>query len=305
MKKKKTIIKNNIFGFILGGLIFGTVGVYAATYCASSDVSYDNSKSGLNSTDVQSAIDEIYEITQEKSPLKGIPVVTSGDGLYKDQYEEGRYFFKGGNVNNYIIFNNETWRILSIEADGSLKIMRNENFGRMEWSLNNSSNWNTSSLKNYLNTTFLNSVTVNRDKIVSHTWSIGEIEYENNDLSVQIINENETKTQLIQVGLITASEILRTNSNINQCSTWYLNYNNSEECKATSWITNSVITKPPITGGGLWTISQSSNSSAIFFGTRMVQHAFTNDNDFYPVIYLNSNTILKGDGSIDNMFTIE
>lgn len=61
MKKIKTIIKNNIFGFILGGLIFGTVGVYAATYCASSVVSYDNSKSGLKSTDVQGAIDEIYE----------------------------------------------------------------------------------------------------------------------------------------------------------------------------------------------------------------------------------------------------
>ena len=61
MKKVKTIIKNNIFGFVLGGLIFGTVGVYAATYCASSVVSYDNSKSGLESKDVQSAIDELYE----------------------------------------------------------------------------------------------------------------------------------------------------------------------------------------------------------------------------------------------------
>lgn len=51
-------------------------------------------------------------------------VVDEGDGLYKDIYEDGRYFYKGTNPNNYITFNNETWRILSVETDGSLKIIR-------------------------------------------------------------------------------------------------------------------------------------------------------------------------------------
>ena len=59
-KPLKTIIKQNIFGFIIGGLIFGIAGVSAATYYASSDVSYDNSSSGMSATDVQSAIDELY-----------------------------------------------------------------------------------------------------------------------------------------------------------------------------------------------------------------------------------------------------
>ena len=51
---------------------------------------------------------------------------TSGDGLYKDSYEEGRYVFKGQTPNNYITFNNESWRIVAVEADGTLKIIKDE-----------------------------------------------------------------------------------------------------------------------------------------------------------------------------------
>ena len=52
--------------------------------------------------------------------------VTEGDGLYKDIYEEGRYIYRGQNPNNYITFNNETWRIIAKERDGTYKIIRNE-----------------------------------------------------------------------------------------------------------------------------------------------------------------------------------
>ena len=60
-------------------------------------------------------------------------VVDEGDGLYKDIYEDGRYFYKGTNPNNYITFNNETWRILSVETDGSLKIIRKQSIGVRVW----------------------------------------------------------------------------------------------------------------------------------------------------------------------------
>ncbi|MEI3508910.1 MAG: hypothetical protein V8R01_07475 [Bacilli bacterium] len=53
-------------------------------------------------------------------------LVTSGDGLYEDTYEPGRYVYKGANPNNYITFNNEEWRIIAVEADGTLKIMKND-----------------------------------------------------------------------------------------------------------------------------------------------------------------------------------
>ena len=53
-------------------------------------------------------------------------VVTEGDGLYEDIYEEGRYVYRGQDPDNYITFNGETWRIIAKETDGTYKIIRND-----------------------------------------------------------------------------------------------------------------------------------------------------------------------------------
>ena len=50
-------------------------------------------------------------------------VVTSGDGLYADPTVPGRYVFKGVNPNNYITIGDDVYRIISVESDGSLKVM--------------------------------------------------------------------------------------------------------------------------------------------------------------------------------------
>ena len=55
-------------------------------------------------------------------------VVTSGDGLYEDTNEAGRYYFKGTNPKNYITFNSEQWRIISIESDGRIKLIKQTGF---------------------------------------------------------------------------------------------------------------------------------------------------------------------------------
>jgi len=59
--------------------------------------------------------------------------VTSGDGLYVDEYESNKYTYRGINPNNYILFNNELWRILSINSDNTLKIMKDSSIGEMAW----------------------------------------------------------------------------------------------------------------------------------------------------------------------------
>ena len=46
-------------------------------------------------------------------------IVAEGDGLYKDQYEENRYIYRGQKPDNYILFNEELWRIIAKEADGT------------------------------------------------------------------------------------------------------------------------------------------------------------------------------------------
>ena len=58
--KIKEFMKKYLIGFILGAVSACTVSVIAATYFPSNDVTYDNKESGLKSTNVQGAIDELY-----------------------------------------------------------------------------------------------------------------------------------------------------------------------------------------------------------------------------------------------------
>ncbi len=65
----------------------------------------------MQATDVQGAIDELYNTCFSKTGgewvLDNTDIVASGDGLYADEYEDGKYTYKGANPNNYVTFNNE------------------------------------------------------------------------------------------------------------------------------------------------------------------------------------------------------
>ena len=75
MKNKiKKVFKNRIFICILTALITGTISVCAITYFPSNQVTYDNKTSGLKSSDVQGAIDELYNTCSS--------AVQAGDYLY-------------------------------------------------------------------------------------------------------------------------------------------------------------------------------------------------------------------------------
>ena len=231
-----------------------------------------------------------------------VKIVTTGDGLYKDEYEDGKYTYKGANPNNYITFNNETWRIISVENDGTIKIMRNENIGNRVWDIGHSDNWETTDIKTYLNGEYLSSITTNQDKIVSHTWSIGEVTNDNSDLAGQIADENGTQSQSISIGMITASEYLRANTNLEQCGSFSLTNDNYSKCKMTNWIFNIVPSDD-----FLWTILPGINRDEVFIidsygGLSLgVANAFLGVS---PAVYLTSDIILTGDGSQGNPFQI-
>ena len=232
-----------------------------------------------------------------------VELVESGDGLYEDEYEEGKYTYKGANPNNYITFNNETWRIISIDSTGLIKIMRNESIRDKAFDSGNSNAWETSDIKTYLNGEYLEAITTNQDKIVPHTWSIGGVTDDNNDLAGQIALENGTESQSVSIGMITASEYLRANPNTEQCGNMSINNTNYSTCKITNWIYNIV----PL-GREIWTISPDADYSTAVF----LVEAF--DTDFYagklrsfytgylesgvsPALYLSSDITLTGTGT--------
>ena len=88
MKKIREIFKKNVklvIGIIIGGVVFGTLGVYAETILAADQVSYDNLSSGISATNVQGAVDELY--TRADKWLNpndmGTPQYYASTGMYK------------------------------------------------------------------------------------------------------------------------------------------------------------------------------------------------------------------------------
>ena len=65
-------------------------------------------------------------------------VVATGDGLYPDPTEEGKYVYKGGNPNNYIKLGSDMYRIISIETDGTIKVIKNDIIGTKAFDVENS-----------------------------------------------------------------------------------------------------------------------------------------------------------------------
>ena len=203
MKEKiKKIVLGYLPGFITGIVVCGGVSVIAATYFPSNQVTYENTASGMQASDVQGAIDELYlTCTAEKVDVGGkdVIVVNSGDGLYADEYEEGKYTYKGANPNNYVTFNNEEagWRIISINSDGTIKIMRDANINtsyNLVWDTSNSNNWNRpATLNTYLNGDYYNSLSSTaQSQIVEGTYYAGAVTRDNNDIQDQISDEKVT-----------------------------------------------------------------------------------------------------------------
>ena len=312
MKEKiKKIIFGYLPGFITGLIICGTISVIAATYFPSNDVTYDNTESGLLSTDVQGAIDELYGVcttpaTAGDTILDNTDIVTSGDGLYEDEYEDGRYFYKGGNPNNYVTFNNEQagWRIVSIEPDGTIKIMRINSIGNQAWDSSNNNNWaRPASLNTYLNETYYNGLnSTAQSQIVAKDWSIGAVTFNDNNMTNTINNEKATKWHG-KVALVTVSEYIRSNSNKSSCGTVkQLNAENGQ-CKGTTWMYNSSYY--------WWTLSPFSDNSIIVFDVTNIYGNFGGHSVYYdytdavrPALYLSSEVTLTGSGTQSDPYVV-
>ena len=198
-----------------------------------------------------------------------VVITDSGDGLYKDSYESGRYIYRGSNPNNYIMFNDELWRIVAKEADGTYKIVRNEVLSNRAFDepnhrtieknsyCQNSSNGcgvyaavkgnfsssnglqsgtvtENSSIEQYLNDDYyVNNInTIAKKQMISHSFNIGSIERladESLDSIEKNINEEKAYQWTGNVGLVAVTDILRASTNP-LCKSASVSYNGTNEC---------------------------------------------------------------------------
>ena len=178
-------------------------------------------------------------------------VISSGDGLYEDQYEDGRYVYRGSEPNNYIKFNDELWRIIAKEADGTYKIVRNFYLGLFPfdkanhrlttnntfcdspssgcsvygavsgtYTLGSKSGTVTEdySLAEYLNGEYYNSILTptSQEQVQRHTFNIGgvlRLDQSGNDSIAKNLASEKGYQWTGNIGLLNVTDILRASTN--------------------------------------------------------------------------------------------
>ena len=273
-------------------------------------------------------------------------LVTEGDGLCEDTYEEGRYIYRGGTPNNYITFNEENagWRILSVEADGTIKIIRDQSIGNKAFDSNgyrdNTSNgaggtycagssfgcnaWakndnfinggltgtvlKDAEINTYLNNDYYNGLTEEaRAQITTGSFKIGEVAYNDTNLGNAVTKENAT-TWNGNIALATVSEYVRTSNN-SQCTSVSVYYTTSScynNGSTHNWLTKIMNSS---TNKYSWLLSPlGGNSNYVFYVTSGGSLDYCSARDattgVAPVIYLKSDIQLSGEGTQSNPYTI-
>ena len=253
--------------------------------------------SALN-TDLSISGEAIIKISKLILGGQEVNIATSGDGLYKDEYEENRYIYRGQNPDNYIEFNNELWRIISKEADGTYKIIRNDvlknrpfdeanhrsnekntyctdllngcgvyasvngNFSSLRGSQKGTVT-EDSSIKIYLNEDYyVNNInSIAKEQMIEHSFNIGAVEVLTDFLSDNITRniEGEAMYQWIgNVGLVNVSDILKASINP-LCTSASISISDTDACN-----NNYLLDKGLNNGLYYWTINAASNETGSY-----------------------------------------
>jgi len=273
-------------------------------------------------------------------------VVTEGDGLYEDPTEAGRYVYRGTDPDNYITFNGETagWRIISVESDGTLKIMKTANLGNRVFE---AANTRTAAYCNYNSrgcnvwgsvSTMLdasgNSVTkmptqVNGSLLDLPTEEAQMTKYLNNDYYGTLNEEakGQIDNHLWNVGpLDNTNQPLETSVQKEKAYKWrgkiglinssdYVRATTDESCTT---VYSSMINPYPCKNDNYmyqssynwWTMSPFSSSISCFVWYVYSPGPLGNDyasfsNGVRPVIYLQSDISLEGSGTASDPYTIK
>ncbi|MCI9063823.1 MAG: hypothetical protein HFJ17_04405 [Clostridia bacterium] len=256
-------------------------------------------------------------------------IVTTGDGLYTNG--DNRYVYKGANPNNYIEFNNELWRIIALESDGTLKIVKNDSIGNRAWdstgyrttgycSLGGAPTYGCNAwmkgtfiynqqsaqvdknaeINTYLNGEYYNSLNLNSKMlIVEHNFDVGFVTDNNSNLVSQVAEE-KSKIWSGNIGLISVSDYIKANANTAQCGNFNLHVSNNEVCKQTNYLFKSY---------SYWTITPRINytNTVYLIATDGTISGMTARNTWVPIIpvvFLKSGLTLEGKGTENNPYVI-
>ena len=138
--------------------------------------------------------------------LSNFPELELGENGCKNSTENnysymGGCYIKGNPTNNYIWYSGFLWRIMGINADGTVRLITDENVTAIPYH-ESSSNWDGSYAKDWLNNYFYPRLKGN-NIIKEETWCS---ETTTDSSSARVTCENNLSTQPAYIGLITLDE---------------------------------------------------------------------------------------------------
>ena len=258
--------------------------------------------------------------------------------LAYDEANNLRYI--GADPNNYVLFNNELWRIIGVFSEDShgvsgqklIKIIRNDSIGKIAWDSANTNDWEAASLQTTLNGDYLNGSgsyastgiksDTARNMIEIVTWKLGgtsNYTSASNGLASHFygyergttVYSGRPTTWSGKVALMYPSDYGYATSggsttNRDACLAKELfNWDSSSfsDCKNNDWLYDSSTTQ--------WTLPPYSSSSRRVFLVNDAGYVDGNSNagglgGVRPSVYLTSNVkILGGDGTSNSPYTLD
>ena len=263
----------------------------------------------------------------------------TSDDVAKDcLVNENGYRYEGKNPNNYVLFNDELWRIIGVfsvntQSNGTqnlVKLIRNETLDGLAWHGSNTNDWSGATLQQQLNNGYYNgtdstcnvystSVTKTcyfsetglnstaRNMVESVVWNLGGISSISNTAEEFYTAERGTTvysgrptTWTEKVGLMYPSDYGYAVLASSCARTTNLGDYDSTACTGNNWLKADSIQ---------WTMTPRSSSSNIVFIVSNYAHLNTGianyGNGVRPSIYLKSNiAVMGGDGSRSNPYEV-
>ncbi len=266
------------------------------------------------------------EFAQAKVGTDGLEPITHtiDNTLQVDSKFKTEYRYRGGDsiVNNYVTFNNETWRIIGIipteDASGNVenrfKIIKDESIGNKHWNetrdtaTNSLNNWVTATLNTYLNNDYYNTITTDAKNMIGTTkYYLGGYK-SNPNITSDTMWQYERKNEANRTGYYYGTNPIMQNdaskkialmyasdygyAASKECTSNLYDYSESVNCKTTNnWSDKSTNT---------WLLSQYSGSSLHAFVARL--NGYVSDGDYVstneyairPTLTLSSNVKISG-----------
>ena len=292
-------------------------------------IAIEEKSSGAKGTDT------LIALTNNKDSSGLYTITHSADSTLQIGATESitEYRYRGVSPKNYVTFNNEVWRIIGVfptddgtgKIENRIKLIRDQSIGIKYWDTSDSNNWaRPSTLNTELNTTYLNSLTSEAQKMIGNTkyylggknvtynngWADTSLQFYSYERKIQNTTSNEfyngtnPNSWVGKLGLMYLSDYGYASSNCENKKIYDSNSSSNDirACNGTNWLYNIKANE--------WLLPQgASNSFNAFY---VISDGFAHKGNVLdyqfavrPVLYLISSAqITGGNGTSSSPYTL-